>query len=80
MKGTLLLALFMVVEFDFEKDTVLARHVYDCRRRKSMRLGFVDRAGTSDDRIWFRKIIYGKNQFYTAVNKPYPTGIIIAAM
>ncbi len=22
----------------------------------------------------------GKNQFYTAVNKPYPTGIIIAAM
>ncbi len=36
--------------------TVLAGPLYECQRRKTMRLGFLGRAGHPDDRLCLRKI------------------------
>ncbi len=44
-----------------------------------MRLGFLGRYGSPDDRPWRRKIRFLENRFCSALNRSYPNGETIAA-
>ncbi len=46
----------LVISTSSGYNTVLAGPFLDCQRRKSIRLGFLGRAGPPDNRIWHRKI------------------------